>query len=585
MIHFNVSNERQSTEFDHQSGVIEFGRAPADDGSRFVIEDRYVSRCQLRVEQVSDRQIRIDNLGQPFTLPTGATIAEGNSEKVELPFRFKVGYTTIDITTEVPVVARDTSLQTIAPPMRVRKTDEHKSSLKALGSTPDPATLARWFETVLSVQRSAAGTDAFYDETARAVVELVGLDSGMVIMREKNDWQIKSFDSFTGQQSAAFSRSILNQVLTEKRTMYRSPDSTNQEASLALVESVVASPIFDAGDQVVGIVYGARSLESTIQRSGVTPLEAQVVQLLAGAVSAGLARMEREAEAARNRARFEQFASPELARELERNPNLLDGTDREITVMFSDIRSFSRISERLGARETSEFVEDVMDRLTTRILEHEGIIIDYHGDGMAAMWNAPVDQPRHADMACRAALAMLAETSELNDRWQARLEMPVKFGIGINSGSAQVGNAGSSRRPKYGPRGHTVNVASRVEGATKQVGVPILITKETRARLGDEFATRRLCKIRVVGIEGAVEVFELHGATADPEWLKCCEKYEEALTLYEGQRSLEASSILQQLLDDPDSEDDAPSRMLSSYIFEKCDSSVKYDPSIKLDSK
>ena len=94
----------------------------------------------------------------------------------------------------------------------------------------------------------------------------------------------------------------------------------------------------------------------------------------------------------------------------------------------------------------------------------------------------------------------------------------IGLGIGINSGPALVGNTGSLQKFKYGPLGHTVNLASRVEGATKHLGVSLLITGSTREQLGDHFATRRLCRARVVGIAGEVELHELHAESASPEW-------------------------------------------------------------------
>ena len=132
------------------------------------------------------------------------------------------------------------------------------------------------------------------------------------------------------------------------------------------------------------------------------------------------------------------------------------------------------------------------------------------------MWNAPVAQPDHAARACRAALAMIGELPGLNERWAGRIGAPLALGIGVNTGAALVGNTGSRRRLKYGPLGNTVNLASRVEGATKQLGVPVLITGGTRGRLAAPFATRRLCRVRVVGIDAPVELFELHGETATP---------------------------------------------------------------------
>src|SRR5207249_10338494 len=138
-----------------------------------------------------------------------------------------------------------------------------------------------------------------------------------------------------------------------------------------------------------------------------------------------------------------------------------------------------------------------------------------------AMWNAPAAQEDHAARACRAALAMIEELPGLNSRWQSVVGQPLALGIGINTGAAQVGNTGSSRKFMYGPLGNTVNVASRVEGATKQLGIAVLVTDSTRALLGDAFALRRLGRVRVVGIAGAVELYELSGATATPEWVTC----------------------------------------------------------------
>src|SRR3989442_2420428 len=146
-----------------------------------------------------------------------------------------------------------------------------------------------------------------------------------------------------------------------------------------------------------------------------------------------------------------------------------------------------------------------MEQLSAKIVEYGGAIVSYLGDGILAMWNAPAAQEDHATRACKAALAMIGELPGLNARWQAIAGQPLALGIGINTGPAQVGNTGSSRKFMYGPLGNTVNLASRIEGATKHLKVPVLLTGSTRAQLGDAFATRRLCQVRVVGIQGAVD--------------------------------------------------------------------------------
>src|SRR5262249_13599642 len=147
---------------------------------------------------------------------------------------------------------------------------------------------------------------------------------------------------------------------------------TSTSASLQGVESVVASPIFDPADKVIGAVYGSRTQLALSSDGGVGLLEAQPVQLLASAIGAGLARLDQETKAARLRVQFEQFFSANLARELERNPHLLDGQEREVTVLFCDVRGFTRLSEQLGPHETCRLLAEVMDRLVSRVRACEG---------------------------------------------------------------------------------------------------------------------------------------------------------------------------------------------------------------------
>src|SRR5437870_10444626 len=120
-----------------------------------------------------------------------------------------------------------------------------------------------------------------------------------------------------------------------------------------------------------------------------------------------------------------------------------------------------------------------------------------------ALWGAPAKQPDHAPRAARAALAMLRRLPTLDERWRSRVGDPLRVGIGVHSGQAWVGEVGTEHKFKYGPRGHTVNLASRVQGATKYLRVPALVTGATRAGLGDEFAVRRLTRVKVVGPQEA----------------------------------------------------------------------------------
>jgi adenylate cyclase len=269
---------------------------------------------------------------------------------------------------------------------------------------------------------------------------------------------------------------------------------------------MVVSPVFGVDDEVVGVLYGGRRQHGP-QPCAIRPLEAQIVQLLAAAVGANLARL----AAVRTRVQFEQFFSPELVRELERQPALLEGRTQEVSILVSDLRGFTGLSERLGAETSFRLVRDLMERLSERIITEGGVIVDYAGDGILAMWNAPVPQEDHAVRACRAALAMLGELAGLNAQWAATAGAPLQLGIGVSTGPAHVGNTGSSRKLKYGPHGYTVNLASRVQMATKTLGVPLLVTAATRERLPAVFVARLRPPMALPGVAEEVVLCELSG--------------------------------------------------------------------------
>jgi adenylate cyclase len=283
------------------------------------------------------------------------------------------------------------------------------------------------------------------------------------------------------------------------------------------------------------------------------------VQLLAASVGATLAR----STASQSQATFEQFFTRELSEQLALRPNLLDGHDADVSILFCDIRGFSRISERLGPAGTMEWIGDVMGELSDCVLAHSGVLVDYIGDELIAMWGAPVDQPDHATLSARAAVDMLAAVPRINERWAATLGEPMDLGIGINSGVARVGNTGSRHKFKYGPLGNTVNLASRVQGATKYVRSRILVTDATRSRMGAGFASRRVCQVRVVNIAEPVVLHEL-GRTDDAGWGELQQAYEGALSAFENRSFHEAAHLLGGLLQTRP--DDGPSLLLLSRV-------------------
>jgi adenylate cyclase len=591
MLQVQVTNKRERQQFEHAAGPIEFGRGPRREPiTRCVIQDDlYVSKDHVRAEEMAGGLVRLVNLSQrnPIWFADNSTLAPGLQRDIALPVRLTVGETVIalDASPEDPI--ERATLATIAKPVRPSKLGEIKPGpLRLTTDSPDAETLTNWFETVIAVQRAAAGSPEFYEQTAQAVVDLVGLDRGLILIRHGEVWEPVARAGTGRCTGREFSATILRKVVEERRTFFQSAASAPVTTSLQGLEAVVASPVFDARDQVAAVVYGSRTRFDGGRGMGIGALEAQVVQVLASAVGAGLARLEQEAEAGRLRIQFEQFFSPDLARELQRNPRLLEGQEREITVLFSDIRGFSRLAERMEPHEVCRLVREVMGALTEQIRACDGVVVDYSGDGLMAMWNAPADQPDHAAMACRAALAIQRVIPALSESWSGRLGCPLTLGLGLNTGPALVGNTGSQYKFKYGPLGHAVNLASRIEGATKQLGLPVLITGSTRALLGDRFATRRICKVRVVGISGAVDLYELHAEHATPDWQKKRDAYEQALALYEAGQWSACCRATYGILAGQENNYDIPSLNLVMKAVECIKSPPKqFDPIVDLTSK
>jgi adenylate cyclase len=584
---FTLANERQKKQYQHRNGPMEFGRLQQGTCARIVVEDPYTSRDQLRIEEVADGTVRVHNLGSPVTLPDGSQLASGANKQLTPPLRVVFGRSTLDIGL-IPNEDADSlssSLRTLNKPV-ASDSSRAKPPTAKLGGVPSAETLTQWFETLLAVQRAAAGSSAFYGETARAVVELIGLDRGLVIVRRDNAWDVVANHSREGSDNRQFSMRVLLQVQAERRTFFQKFDTDNAGQSLMGLEALVASPIFDEQETVIGIVYGSRDLRTADEnKAGIEPLEAQFVQLLAGAVSAGLTRMSREAEAARSRVQFEQFFSPELARALECDPEVLGAKERELTLLFTDLRGFSKISERIGASETYNLLSDILDKLTNQVMDHGGVVIDYYGDGLAAMWNAPTDMQQHADHAVEAALAMINELPAINTQWAERLGGIIRLGIGIHTGRAQVGNSGSKRRMKYGPRGHAVNLTSRVEAATKVFGVTCLLTAATREQLRMEFPVRRICKARLTGMTEAVDLFEISAAIKQPTWPLQKQRYEAALALYEQNKMQECQQACQAILEEL-GDFDGPSKWLLARAQQRLAApDVPFDPVFAVETK
>ena len=266
---------------------------------------------------------------------------------------------------------------------------------------------------------------------------------------------------------------------------------------------------------------------------------------------------------------FEQHFTPELARELARNPDpmKMKARNAEVTVLFCDIRKFSTISERLGPEQTIGWLSGVMGEFSTSVIENGGVLVDYTGDELLALWGAPNEDPDHAEKACNAALEISGKLEALNEKWRPMVKAETAIGIGVNTGQALVGNIGTYRKFKYGPLGTTVNLASRVQGATKYLRTPLLVTGNTREHLSWGFNTRRLCSVRVNNIREPVELFEIAPPGGSVEhWENLRDEYEAALDHFEKCQFRRASAILGDVL--VKFPDDGPSLQLMSRVVD-----------------
>jgi adenylate cyclase len=220
-----------------------------------------------------------------------------------------------------------------------------------------------------------------------------------------------------------------------------------------------------------------------------------------------------EQEKRKVRGAFQQYVSPEVIRRLLTDPERVKPRKTSVTVLFSDVRGFTTISERLDAQELADLLNGYLTEMTRIIFRHQGTLDKYIGDAVMAIWGAPFDEPHHAERCCAASLAMLSRLAELQQEWRARGQPVLEIGIGINTGIASVGNMGSMLRYGYTAMGDSVNLASRLEGLNKEYGTHIIISESTRDSLSDDhILVRELDLIRVKGKLQPVSIFEILSA-------------------------------------------------------------------------
>jgi len=260
-----------------------------------------------------------------------------------------------------------------------------------------------------------------------------------------------------------------------------------------------------------------------------------------------------EREKRKVRKTFERYVSPGVIALIEKDPQKYfktGGESKELTVMFSDIRSFTTISEGLTPNQLVSLLNEYLGDMTDILFKRWGTLDKYIGDAIMGFWGSPFPQDDHASRSCACALDMRARLEELNMKWEAEGKNPLSIGVGLNTGEVNVGNMGSSKRFAWTVMGDNVNLASRLEGITKEYHVQCVVSESTYAAAKEQYVFRELDKIRVKGKLLPVTIYELvdwkHNEAKHTERLA---RFSEALTAYRRQQFADAAELFAKMLE------------------------------------
>ena len=532
------------------------------------LELRTVPRSLVRLDPIGENQWRITNLHKSATIPLSGSkhLAFGENSAIVLPSTIQLP-DGLSLTLRRAESSESVKLRSTPPAID----GDWAGSISALGVTPNqfpthdstanPFTLTQlsmqadgtaktktemevvlnWLEQVAAAMQQPVSSVDFFSGIARAAATIIEVDRAEVILWDGKQWEFESSRQFVSPRVSehllrAPSTSMLQRVLDTKQiVIYPNPSETKQNFSsdsVRLLHTAVACPILDIGEggkEIIGVLYADRELNAGRQSGVVMEAEQKLIAILATAIASSIARRKRETLVTK----YQQFFSPNVTDAISRNPALLDGEDVDVTVLFCDVRGFSLTTDLIGLQAAMKWIGDTLSELSAFVLKSDGVLVDYVGDEMFAMWGAPESTPDHALRSALAAREMMSLRKELSERYRESIPSGVDFGIGICTGPARVGNTGSKQKFKYGPMGRTVNLGSRIQGLTKHWKVSALMDAETAKCLPPDLLQRRLCRAKVVGLDGELELFELM-PTDSPLNAELVVAYAKALELYES---------------------------------------------------
>ena len=537
-------------------------------------------RKLVELYRISNAQVKVSNIHSTETFSvTGGGIIDCNQSKMVgtpltllLPYGFTLAVVETEVKSSVPnkpesdVVSQRSKLRlpsenlepihynTLLSNLRIgEKLSEHSLLSVPFNQNPDsvPIEASAFLEildfVVLTAQKPATSED-FYKGIVEAVTRLIEVDRAEVIFWNENVWERSLDRTFCHALTANASQSAPSNTMLEKaltsREMVVFPDSELDVNPVSLREIVtaVACPILDEKGTVLGVLYADRISKPGSGKERVTRIEETLIEILATAIATGIAKVKRESLVTT----YQQFFSSKVIDAIRSNPSVLAGEDCDVTVLFCDIRGFSRITERIGPANAMAWIQDTLTSLSEQVQVLDGVLVDYVGDELFAMWGAPDKVADHATRAATAAKQMMDLSVEMSKQWKDTIPEGFEFGIGLCTGTAHVGNTGSKQKFKYGPMGKTVNLGSRIQGLTKLWRVQTLMNEEAALRLPSGTPMRRICQARVIGMDECVTLYELC-AERDRAHEVLRRSYENALRSYEEGDHREAAQAFSDL--------------------------------------
>lgn len=449
-------------------------------------------------------------------------------------------------------------------------------SLKSNGNL-DVTVALKMLEGMLGIIQSAVTDVEFFERAVQVMVNLLDLDQGWALTLNKaGEWKVVAtvHNSRSDQPFQKVPNDSLLRKLKEsgQSVWMRLGDQnlTRSEILIGLSESVGA-PVLSPSGQVVGGLCGIKFVDDYYSNSTqialnksrsetLTELRVIIMQILAGCVASGIAHLTMKGERDQLETLLEQYFTKKVSERIKKDPNLLRGSEYEITSLFCDIRNFSRISSNLEPDLLLEWLQESLSSISECVPEYDGIVVDYIGDELMAIWGEISAESDHAVRAVKAGFAMIQEIEQLSEIWKERLGgTGFSVGVGINTGKAFVGNIGTPRKLKFGAIGNSVNLASRVQGVTKYFQCPFLVTHHTWLQLHGQFLGRRIGSVSLVNIPEPVDLHQVF-PSRDPDKVQLCSLYEKALAFFEGRQFSEAAAIAGQILNTH--RDDRPSIIL-----------------------